>query len=202
MWILMNNIFAAAFVTIGLIASSASAATVASFSRTNNDGVFSITASQAAQLGVDGATKVGLFRVRAGNGVSWNAGDDFNAQTVLNTRIGGSGTIFGVLNGPVDQNFDGEVDPNGLFLTYDGGLFETLGTTIFTNDSATTGSIFRAVAIAFDGALTFAGSSQFDEVNCGALVLPEPVPLPAAAWLLLAGVGGLAVAGRKRRESA
>lgn len=32
-------------------------------------------------------------------------------------------------------------------------------------------------------------------------IQPAPVPLPAAAWLLMAGMGGLAVAGRRRRRA-
>lgn len=180
----------------------ADAATVTRFERSTNDGVFSLTEAQAAALGAPDAAAIGLLRVRSGRGVSWNAGDDFDATTILNTITRGGGNVDGIFNGPVDQNFDGDVDPNGLFLTYSGDTFDPLGRTVFTNASATTGSIFRAVAFAFSGQVVFRGNSTF---TASAALGPadflevNTVPLPAGLPLMLTGLAALALIVERRR---
>ena len=121
-------------IVIGLTfatASASQAALISQFNRATNDGVFSLTSGQAAYLGTPTATKIGLLRIRSGNGVSWSVGDTFNAASVLNSITSGVGNVLGVFNGPIDADFNGSIDPNGLFLTYTGGLWDPLGTTTF-----------------------------------------------------------------------
>jgi opacity protein-like surface antigen len=65
----------------------------------------------------------------------------------------------------------------------------------FSNDTFELTGIFSA------SGLTNSNEANRFEIIAGNYT-PEVIPLPAAAWLLLAGVGGLAVAGRKRRQSA
>ena len=182
-----------AAMVIGLTVATASAsqaALISQFNRATNDGVFSLTSGQAAYLGASGATKIGLLRIRSGNGVSWSAGDTFNATSVLNSITSGVGNVLGVFNGPIDADFNGSIDPNGLFLTYSGGLWDPLGNTTFEQSSTDNGNLFRAVAFAFTGRVVFGGTATFDPVTKGPADIPA-VPLPAAAWFLLTALGGL-----------
>lgn len=50
--------------------------------------------------------------------------------------------------------------------------------------------------------LAFLNSATVNGNKSQDLVTVAPIPLPAAAWLLLAGLGGLAVVGRRRRGDA
>lgn len=81
----------------------------------------------------------------------------------------------------VTSFFDGlDIDGNGI------GSF-TLGSSVFA-DSFAIGVIGDGVGVKISGI-----EYSLEE--------PAPVPLPAAGWLLLAGLGGLAVARRKKRAA-
>ena len=43
--------------------------------------------------------------------------------------------------------------------------------------------------------------SNFNDVQIGTWEMVAPIPLPAAAWLLLGGVGALGAVARKRRAA-
>lgn len=169
---------------------------VSVFQRTTNDGVYALNAAQAAALGLEGATKLGLLRVRPGNGVSWSAGDFFDEQTLDRTRRNGS--VFGYLNGPLAPDFVPQAF-NGETILYDGDVFEALGTTVFQQASDPGQRLVAAVAFGFTGTVTFNGVSTFSGVTLGdaPIAVPPPVPLPAAGWLLLVGLGGLAFLQRR-----
>lgn len=174
-----------------LLATGAHAATITQFGRTTNDGVWSLTAAQATALGVPGATKIGAFRVRSGNGVSWLAGDTFDASSVAATITAGAGNVFGYFN------FDGS-----SLLEYTGNLLAPLGLTTFLADSSVNGNLRAGVLFAFKDAVVFRGSSTFNEVTLGEFPLDvTPVPVPAALPLLLAGLGGLAFVARRRKAA-
>jgi hypothetical protein len=182
-----------AFIAGILLATGAHAATISQFGRTTNDGVWALSAAQATALGVSGATKMGAFRVRAhgaGN-VTWAAGDTFDASAVAATITSGAGNVFGYFNGFGD----------GL-LDYTGDFLAPLGLTTFLADSATDGDLFRGVFFAFNDQVVFRNSSTFNAVTQGDFPFEvTPVPVPAALPLLLAGLGGLAFFGRRRKAA-
>lgn len=176
-----------------LIGSLAHAASITQFDRTTNDGVFTLSDGQKAFLGTT-SDFIGFLRPRAANGDTFNAGDTFDVSTLTNTLTGGAGLVEKFLNGT-----------NGG-LTYTGNAFDDLGTTTVGDDA----DYFRGVAFLFSagGDIVFTGAvSGTSTFNAGQTRgpagdrVPEataPVPLPAAAWMLIAGVGGLAYAGRRR----
>ena len=180
-----------AFIAGVLLATGAHAATISQFGRTTNDGVWSLSAAQASALGVSGATKIGAFRVRSGNGVTWAAGDTFDASAVAATITSGAGNVFGFFNGEGD----------GL-LDYTGDILAPLGLTTFLASSTTDGNLFRGVFFAFNNQVTFRNSATFNEVSQGDFPFDvTPVPVPAALPLLLAGLGGLAFVARRRKAA-
>jgi len=170
----------------------ASAATITSFQRTTNDGVFALTAAQAAQFGVPDTAYVGFLRPRSPNNANpLSAGDTFDGAAILATCRGGCDRILSVHNGDSTQ------------LGYSGTFMDLLGETSVTE---TTHGIYRGVAILFsagNGAITFAGGASFAAgqsrgVFDYAAPAPAVVPLPAGLPLLLAGLGALAVLRRRR----
>ncbi|SEA75445.1 VPLPA-CTERM sorting domain-containing protein [Rubrimonas cliftonensis] len=59
------------------------------------------------------------------------------------------------------------------------------------------GAVFEAVS-----SITFyttnGGNARIDGVNLTAVQTASPIPLPAAAWMLLAGLGGIAALSRRK----
>lgn len=176
-------------------APSVSAATIPAFQRTTNDGVFALTAEQAAHFGVPDAAYVGFLRPRSPNNATpLAAGDTFDVSAILASCRAGCDRVLSVRNGDSTE------------LGYSGGFMDLLGTTTLTR--STQGAL-RGVAILFaggNGAITFQGGASFaagQSRGTLAHVVPAPavVPVPAALPLLLAGLGSLAVAARRRRAA-
>lgn len=180
--------FAVAVLTVGLWAATAEAALVTSFSRTTNDGVYTINAGQAAFLGVAGADRVGFFRVRNNSmGTTYGADDTFNQTSILNTTNDDS-KILGLFNGRGDVSR----------ITYTGASFAPLGTTTLLASL----DVFEGVLFAFSslaGNIVFTGSTTFNgsQTRGNADFI---APIPAAAWLFGSALLGLGAYARRRRR--
>lgn len=110
----------------------AQAALIETVPRFTNDGVFTLTAAQAALLGTPGADKIGFLRVRSAAGSSFAAGSILELSSLGNISNGGA--ILAFFNG---TNSD---------LSYTGGAFElfTKATVVNAADG-----FFRGLAFAF-----------------------------------------------------
>lgn len=127
----------------------------------------------------------GAIIEHAGSGVVLGIGSTF--ATVNNFIVD---TIVGEVRAQVNGTggfapiFDAVARPNGAF---DLNVSNTLATTL-------------AAAFSNDGLLALEGA-RFGVARVTNLEV-APVPLPAAGWLLLAGVGGLALMRRRRAQAA
>ena len=176
-------------------AGAANAAYIASFNRTTNDGVYSLSDAQADYLGVTCTNDcfIGYFRVREGNGTVINDGDTFDQASIFGSVTSGSASILGLFNGL-------GVSPDIEYAS--ATPFASLGLTTLHAKS-----IPAAVAFVFDssaGNIVFKGSSTFNasqsrgaDPNVPIGAIPEP-----STWALLIGGFGLAGAALRRRRSA
>lgn len=187
---------AALAAALSLLGASASAVTI-DFSTNNprltNDGVFTISAAQADKLGISGATRVGAVGIRTPSRSGYDVGDMFNVSALLEGVIGGQSNIIGWLNG-TNSN-----------VSYTGAAFAPLGDTTITGfDRASDRKLFSVVYFGFaNGDVTVRGTNTFGFNAASAdFSTIVPIPLPAAGWLMLAGLGGLGVAARRRRKAA
>ena len=182
-----------AIATCLVLAGPTSAATISSFARGVNDGVFKLTASQKAFFGVPGAEYLAFWRPRLAGSTTAAIGGTFNATSVLNSVTGDS-AILAILNG------------ENAALGYTGGYLKPLATTTIL---ASQNHYFRGVAflmgstgtVSFVGGNITAGSG--DQLR-GTLDFVPPVssvPLPAAGWMLIAGIGGLIFFARRRETT-
>ena len=131
-------------------------------------------------------------------------------DVIQNLVLGSSGTgdLAGALVSPFDVDFDA---PGSLFaldngISFVASVFTEILDGTFTAVGTLTGTGFDDT----DATLTFA---EVDTVLPGLLNLftasvsvnetaPAPVPLPAAGFLLVGALGGLAAAGRRKAKKA
>ena len=196
MMTILKGAAVAAVALLGGLAPAQSATvslTDSAFQRVTNDGVFTLTAEQQAFFGTS-ADRIGFLRARANANTEVRVGATFDAATVAARCRIGCATIDRFLNG------------DALGLTYTGGYLDALGTTTV---SAQAGQYVGAVAFLFSGSpVVFLGSASSSATfTRGAtrgdldFAVPSPVPLPAAGWMLVAGLGALAAARRRRRNA-
>jgi hypothetical protein len=169
-------------------ATVASAATITQFNKTTPDGVFTLSQAQADHLGQSEARFIGFYRIREGNGTVFDAGDTFDVTTMFNSVTSNASKILAFLNGE---------NPG---LAYTGGYLDPLGsTTVGEANSYTAGVAFLfgegAGNIVFRGSGTYNAGQTRGEFD---FEVPSAVPLPAAAWMLIAGLGGLAAFARRK----
>lgn len=180
-------VFAAASALV--LASQAQAVPLTQINKFTNDGVYSLSQTQADQLGYSDADFIAFLRPRSGRGVTLATGDTFDATTLFNSTKNDS-KIIAFLNG------------ENTGLSYTGDAFDPLGTTTILNNS---GSFYEGTAFLFEsgvGNIVFNGSATFNEGQSRGAFDREigAVPVPAALPLLAAGVAALGFAGYRRRR--
>jgi len=189
----LRSLAATAAICVAMGAATvASAATITQFNKTTPDGVFTLSQAQADYLGYSDARFIGFYRVREGSGTTFDAGDTFNVTTMFNSVTSNASKILAFLNGK---------NPG---LTYTGGYLDILGETTIGEANSYNSGFKEGVAFLFGkdaGNIVFRGSGTFNGGQSRGdfdLVVPSAVPLPAAAWMLIAGLGVLAALARRK----
>jgi hypothetical protein len=163
--------------------------------------------------------------IDADAGGTGNFGNEPTPDTILFFLSGGAATL-NVLDGFTTgfSFFYSAINQSGNIKVYDGlnatgnvlaELF--LPTTpIGSGDPNGQFNVFKAIGVAFSGtakSIDFAGTANqigFDNITFGSITPgedggstdgPSPIPLPAAGWLMLAGLGGLGALSRKRKAA-
>jgi hypothetical protein len=126
-----------------------------------------------------------------------------SASTANGIRTCGGVGSAGNFNGPL-----GLTEGFGYIVRMGGAGLVGAGITAFdfsiaTGDTLTASSFsrvgIRAQSVGASDSLEGQDGSTKDINNTGVFDAPSPVPLPAAGWMLIAGLGGLAAMGRRRK---
>lgn len=178
------KIFSAAAVAVALSGAPALAASIdlSSFGLTEG-GVI----AQSDMATVAFLADLGLFTVEV---------DDGPFTAFLNVLVGDP--VPAILDVVSPVSFSGEVVDFHIGTTSAAGLFLEDTTYLLALLELPDGSVFDIDAIDLDGFFARNATVTLREVNAAL----APIPLPAAAPLLLAGLGAIAVIGRRARRKA
>jgi hypothetical protein len=155
---------------------------------------FNPSEAQETALGLDSNTALGLVGFQNATEGSTITASDITSEIT-------SGTISGLLKGPASS-----------LVTYDGPGTTLEELTIEGLDRASDGRVFNAFYVAFDESETIVfsnlgdGTATLSAGNFGDLgEVPAdlaPVPLPAAAWLMISGLAGVGYTAYRGRKAA
>lgn len=180
--------------TLALVASlGMSAATSASAIGINPAG----SGSFIYQL--DNGNKLGLVGLQALTSESVTLGD---LEGAVN-----SGSVFGwYFADPQSSDYGTPADRRGAWNGTPTEFTEFFDNTL-SFSPPNENNLFDALWVEYTGTVVFNnGSGGTNTLSAGDATLSgdplAPVPLPAAGWLLLAGLGGLGLAGRRKRKAA
>ena len=205
---------------VGLLAGTADASTVITFEDLSAGATLS---NQYASLGVIFAPNA--FSGAGGPTTTWATNTDMTIVSSSGADVGGLGTPS-LVSGNILRSFNGWLVENGdpsfnvLFSTAVSsfsadfaGVSNAASTRLFAYDGDTlvataigptagqftlslTGGHFTRIAITPGDYNDWVG---VDNITFEQVAVPPAVPLPAAAWLLLSGLGGLGLLSRRRK---
>lgn len=135
-----------------------------------------------------------------------NVATTFNVASGNNNTLIGTGTNFGTgyFGGITGPTAWGDTFGTGQSLPVSGSaaLDTSLGFYYATKVSATSGAAAPTIAFANANGLASWNLSSAGLLTYAIAGATSEVPLPAAVWLLLSGIGGLGVVGRRRSAAA
>jgi hypothetical protein len=211
-------------VTLGFGSTSTSSNTPATGASATVDFAFADTLGGNVKVTLDIANTTGSTSFGAGATASKLTGIAFDvvsgAAALASSYLGS--TFFPVFN--IAPNGDTTLSPFGIFdlsfldnSNFEGGsangaLAQGQSTSVsFEFDTALTAAALETAFFSGFSAGSLGFVARFQQVNAGAgsdklsggtVEGTTPIPLPAAGWLLLSGIGALALAGRRRAAAA
>ncbi len=149
----------------------------------------------------------GLQKYSLVNG-AWQLDYELQGSLIGSTyTVSGLGSLAGdSLSTTTDglRNLTGRINANGTVTLY--AVTSTVGS-VLGDAGADPNQIVSITDTLADTSASQASGEQFNVLDTAALgqvyrgVAIAPVPLPASAWLFVAGLGGLGIAGRRKRRS-
>lgn len=105
---------------------------------------------------------------------------------------------FGSLQNSVSYVWGSPDDYNNLVISLISGGFSTTINGVVAQPPVASGATFVTITdVMFDRLVFTSGANAFEFANLSTSSVPAPIPLPAAAWMLLAAIGSLGLLSRR-----